>query len=126
MAGPWRVRFDVMALGQGHAVRTQRQQELGYVVWPLLFREPTGEQTAEPSTALGIPEGVYAICPVCGKAGTVWFADQHADHRAVWQWNGDRDKPTLTPSVLSFNQNCGMHVWVRDGQILDAGTPPHE
>lgn len=115
MAGPWRVRFEKLNLGKGRAERKQRQQEFGYVVWPFLYSDDNAEE----------PEGVYAICPLCGGAGTVWFAGKFVDRRTTWQWNGDADKPTLSPSVLSFNQNCGMHVWVREGQIVDAGTPAH-
>lgn len=114
MAGPWRVRFEKTNLGQGRAEREQRQQDLGYVVWPLLYAHGEDE-----------PEGAYAICPLCGGAGTIWFSNKHLSSRPVWQWNGDADKPTLSPSVLSFNRDCGMHVWVRDGQIIDAGTPAH-
>lgn len=37
----------------------------------------------------------------------------------VWQWNGDKDKPTFSPSLLVWGsrpaQRC--HLFVRDGKI---------
>ena len=35
-----------------------------------------------------------------------------------WTWNDDRDKPTLSPSVLvTDNQGARCHSFVQDGQI---------
>jgi hypothetical protein len=40
-----------------------------------------------------------------------------------WQWNGSREAPTLTPSILVHavpNWNMGWHGWLRDGELIDA------
>ena len=34
-----------------------------------------------------------------------------------WGWNGDEDKPTLTPSVHAHGH---WHGWVRDGMLVEA------
>lgn len=113
MAGPWRIRFgreeaDLGAEGQ---------------MWRLLM-DPHGE-----------PAGVMTVCPWCGRRGAVLFRGKGAGYWlrgsvvewdvVEWDWNGDWDRPTLTPSVCNQSERCGMHVWVRDGWMLDAGTPPH-
>lgn len=37
----------------------------------------------------------------------------------VWEWNGDYEKPTFTPSLLvnSFDPKTRCHLYVRDGVI---------
>ena len=57
-------------------------------------------------------------CPGCGHDH--WFNDAENDHnRPVWKWNGDVDKPTVTPSVLVNNhtpeQRC--HLFIKEGRI---------
>lgn len=37
----------------------------------------------------------------------------------LWQWDGNEDKPTLTPSVLNLAPG-GWHGWVRGGELVDA------
>lgn len=41
--------------------------------------------------------------------------------KCVWQWNGDRINPTLSPSILVEpvpNWNEGWHGWLRDGVLI--------
>jgi len=40
------------------------------------------------------------------------------DKTGCWTWNGDTDKPTLRPSVLTQNHDTTFrcHSWVNDGQ----------
>jgi hypothetical protein len=50
--------------------------------------------------------------------------------RPTWQWNGDYDRPTLTPSINCLAHNpqnsaekyagCGWHGWITDGQCKGA------
>ena len=41
--------------------------------------------------------GILFGCPCgCGEMHVVQF---RADHRPMWNWNGDREAPTLTPSI---------------------------
>lgn len=65
--------------------------------------------------------GVF-YCPGCASGHTVRVVGQGA-----WEWNGDRDRPTLSPSVkVTYNgKDAGVdgappavcHSYVRDGQI---------
>ena len=38
---------------------------------------------------------------------------------ASWQWDGNREAPTITPSV-NCEKVCGWHGWIRNGQFEDA------
>lgn len=61
-------------------------------------------------------------CPWCGRSmGARFRAD-------AWSWDGDLDRPTVGGSLRAIpreGQPCAAHFFVRDGQIIDAGTPPH-
>lgn len=41
----------------------------------------------------------------------------------MWAWNGDRAKPTLTVSFgwLNFDGQWTLHLYLREGRIVDAG-----
>lgn len=47
-----------------------------------------------------------------------------------WTWNGDVDKPTVKPSVLTRGEdNRGQHVchsWINDGKVQFLGDCSHE
>jgi hypothetical protein len=45
-----------------------------------------------------------------------------------WTWNGDVNKPTLRPSVLTVQDWIGMrcHTWVNDGQAQFLDDCSHE
>lgn len=34
-----------------------------------------------------------------------------------WTWNGDTEKPTLRPSVLTTGHNFRCHSWINDGKV---------
>lgn len=34
----------------------------------------------------------------------------------IWLWDGDRDEPTLSPSIRMF----GAHFHIRDGEVVSA------
>lgn len=118
MATLTRVRFVewdlVEAFGSPHdaAVRLKAQEALGYVPWPF-----TGYGDIDHA-------GVLAHCPRCGAAGSLRFVGPGE----TWTYNGNADTPTLSPSVFMPKDDhgfCGFHCFVRDGQIIDAGTPAH-
>lgn len=50
------------------------------------------------------------------------------DGTGCWTWNGDVDKPTLRPSVLTTVQHLGMrcNTWVGDGQAQFLEDCSHE
>ena len=127
MAGPWRVRFvshDVLTpfIQDGEwthdaAVQRRSAEALGYV--PCTFWHA--------SDCAG-PCGVVVVCPWCWGFGSIQFVGHAHGGAAVWQYNGNPEVPTVSPSVLNIASRpgeCAMHIWIRDGQILDAGTPPH-
>lgn len=43
-----------------------------------------------------------------------------------WQWNGDVDKPTLTPSILTWNADERCHSFVTDGKVRFLDDCTHE
>lgn len=45
-----------------------------------------------------------------------------------WTWNGDIDKPTLRPSVLTSNDRLGLrcHTWINDGMAVFLDDTTHE
>jgi hypothetical protein len=69
------------------------------------------------------------MCPGCDSAHAVRIEGPHA-----WGFNGDFDKPTLTPSVLVRGGGVGgkpwgepgvCHSFVRDGRIEFLGDCTH-
>jgi hypothetical protein len=114
----WQVRFvewdALKGFGNPHysATRLKAQTALGYVPWPFISIH------GAPGNA-----GVLAHCPYCGSIGSARWAGGGP----LWTWNGNADSPTLSPSLHMpvGSGGCGFHCWVRDGQIIDAGTPPH-
>lgn len=43
-----------------------------------------------------------------------------------WTWNGDVQKPTLRPSILSRLTGVVCHTWITDGQAQFLGDCTHE
>lgn len=62
------------------------------------------------------PAGLLYNCPCgCGRQGVLRFRFP-GGNRPSWEWNGDRDKPSLQPSV--HDQPDGKthwHGWLTDG-----------
>lgn len=52
-----------------------------------------------------------------GWCTTVWTINHRNRLDAQWSWNGNKEKPTLAPSL-----HCvGMwHGWVRNGMLVEA------
>lgn len=44
----------------------------------------------------------------------------------AWTWNGDVDKPTLRPSILSETHLHRCHTWVTDGAAQFLSDCSHE
>ena len=48
-----------------------------------------------------IKEGVFVFhCPGCGDVHTIHTTTSGARHPRCWEFNGDVDKPTVSPSLL--------------------------
>ena len=45
--------------------------------------------------------------------------DSETPNAAVWQWDGNREAPTLTPSIL-HHSNPEWHGYLRGGQLVPA------
>jgi hypothetical protein len=43
----------------------------------------------------------------------------------MWKWNGDTEKPTLHPSVLTKTEDAVCHIWIRDGMVQFLGDCTH-
>ena len=67
--------------------------------------------------------GIFFGCPCgCGEMHSLDFRP-HDGRRPSWEWNGNRERPTLTPSVniLQFDEAGNRvgehwHGWLTDGQ----------
>jgi Family of unknown function (DUF6527) len=54
----------------------------------------------------------YRILPVILSGSR----DKHPRH--PWTWNGDTEKPTLRPSILSRAKGLRCHTFVTDGKAI--------
>ncbi|GAB6119728.1 DUF6527 family protein [Dysgonomonas termitidis] len=73
-------------------------------------------------------EGVYEFyCQGCRCRHHVWT---NKDSRPCWDFNGDTDRPTISPSILvtyptpSGNRIC--HSFIKDGRIQYLADCSHE
>jgi len=56
--------------------------------------------------------GIGFICPCgCGREGWLPFRPETSP---AWEWNGNKEKPTLRPSVLQVG-GCRWHGFLTDG-----------
>lgn len=69
-------------------------------------------RTEEGEDATHVIAGIHFLCPRRNIHGITFRAGS-------WQWDGNRDKPTITPSIAS--QECGMHVFMTAGEWVPCG-----
>lgn len=43
-----------------------------------------------------------------------------------WSWNGDTEKPTLKPSIVTRDGEHSCHTWVNDGMAIFLKDCTHE
>jgi hypothetical protein len=70
----------------------------------------------------GVTEYVFT-CPGCGGLHMI----RTEGERPRWEWNGDVDKPTCSPSLLvgpGTSYQC--HSFIKDGHIQFLGDCWHE
>lgn len=98
-------------------------------VWP--DDVPVGSFDIELGGVEGYPAATAHLLFVCpnGHRCAVLIGPQFAgrptpDALCVWGWNGDRDKPTLTPSINCITEKdgeptggCGWHGFITDGMM---------
>lgn len=76
------------------------------------------------SDSRSLDGSIFFWCPGCARSHSVYPRPlQNPITGASWTWNGDRDKPTLFPSILvktEFTENRPAkvcHLFVTDGTI---------
>lgn len=57
--------------------------------------------------------GLLFICP-CGCGSLGFLSIRKIDEHPSWVWNGDREKPTMTPSIQKTTP-CRWHGYLTDG-----------
>lgn len=66
------------------------------------------------------------FCPACRHCHSV-----HTAGSPRWDWNGNRVRPTLSPSVLHYfvdddgSRKTLCHYFIRDGRIEFCSDSPH-
>jgi hypothetical protein len=74
----------------------------------------------------GATAHILFVCPnrrrCCVLLGPQHVDRPHPDALAIWAWNGDRDWPTITPSINCLAKKdgkpaggCGWHGFITDG-----------
>lgn len=80
----------------------------------------------------GSIEGYCFGCPGCGGDHYLVVRPNKADNGASWEFNGNLEKPTFSPSVLSRVQRPDSsktmicHSFIRGGQIQFLNDCTHE
>lgn len=91
-------------------VATARDPEDGFV---------TQTRPARPTEH---PTHVFVRTPVRGIGMLLAIAPERLLNGATWRWDGNWDKPTLTPSI---NGGAGSwYGWVQAGVMVDAEDSP--
>lgn len=60
-------------------------------------------------------KGIRFICP-CGCGNESWLPIRTVGETRGWSWDGDRDNPTLTPSVYNTGMLCRWHGFLTRGE----------
>lgn len=64
------------------------------------------------------PSGMIYVCPCgCGRAGFLGFRGRSNPERPSWIWDGNREAPTLSPSVHHVGH---WHGYLRGGYWTQA------
>ena len=72
-------------------------------------------------------ETIILSCPACGMMHAIGVKTPRNPNHG-WDWNGDKDKPTLSPSIWfsaghaqhGKDNGCRWHGFLRDGVFHDA------
>lgn len=82
--------------------------------------------TVELTDQEGTEKSLVFTCPGCHEHHPVRVESADPAKRPIWTWNGSRDKPTFTPSLLvytgPYNQEARewagrCHSFITDGRI---------
>lgn len=87
---------------------------------PAIFVEDVRSEAGQQPGAVEMRErdgevcGFAFRCP-CGCGFESWLPVNRGDNG--WNWNGDRERPTLTPSILQSGLPCKWHGYLTDGEF---------
>jgi len=74
------------------------------------------------------PDYVF-VCPGCGHGHGLYISHPN-DVGAQWTWDGNIEKPTVQPSIMSkWDYGTGKkvcHMFVREGKIIFLNDCTHE
>jgi hypothetical protein len=80
--------------------------------------------------ACSLQEATYVMLNTPGPIPTrilpIVNSNIHRTNIPEWKWNGDTEKPTISPSILSDNQQVRCHSFVREGKIEFLNDCTHE
>lgn len=80
----------------------------------------------------GKPVGWMFWCPACENCHAYYVEQPNGSNKAQWQFNGNIEKPTFTPSLLAYRtlsngqRETICHLFVTDGLIQYQGDCPHK
>lgn len=91
-----------------------------------------------PKTKEYAPGTWHIHCPGCGSEHSIWTINPNS-LGAMWEFNGDVEKPTFNPSVRvtwpqwttdeagvqTKKEHC-CHFFIREGNIVYCGDCTHE
>lgn len=76
-----------------------------------------------------IEEATHIIINRPGPSGHVLLPVQikgTRDGTGNWTWNGDTERPTLRPSILTTGGTWKCHTWITDGKAIFLPDSTHE
>ena len=76
-----------------------------------------------------VPDATHVELNIPGPTGTLYIPVQINGTRSGtgnWTWNGDIDKPTLRPSVLTRGGDWVCHSWINDGEVVFLSDCTHD
>lgn len=59
---------------------------------------------------------LYFCCPT--PSACLHGLPVHAMSRTRWNWDGNDDKPSLTPSVQCLVDGCRWHGYITNGELV--------
>jgi hypothetical protein len=65
----------------------------------------------------GEVRGFAFRCP-CGCGFESWLPVNRSDGLGGWDWDGNREAPTLTPSILQSGLPCKWHGFLTAGEFV--------
>lgn len=76
------------------------------------FAWPSPKET-EDGRSVGAHDFIYIVIP--GGGVCRWGIDKPLENGCQWQWDGNEDAPTLTPSLHLVGT---WHGWMRNGELV--------